>query len=361
MCMAIIFVNKISSLKTNQERENILNIKPHLWILTLFAFLLQSCGTFASFSTPTTVPLPTATPIPSSTPSPTETPLPTVVLTPPPRIDRVLIVSFDGLRPDAIEKAKMVNVQALMQSGAYTLSAQTIMPSTTLPAHSSMLVGTCPAKHIVRWDLYVPQNGFAIGTDIFDLAHTIGLQTAMVVGKEKLRQVTEPASIDYFAFIDGTDKIEDYSTIKELAINQVLQGFNLMFLHFPSGDLAGHDHGWMSKKQLKAYASDDAEFGVVLQSLKDHGLYESTIIIVTSDHGGHDTTHGYDLPEDMTIPWIISGPRVHPGQIMTQVHTMDTAATTAFVLGLPLPPEWDGVPVFEAFGLPITAQSTACR
>jgi len=40
---------------------------------------------------------------------------------------------------------------------------------------------------------------------------------------------------------------------------------------------------------------------------------------------------------------------------------MDTAATTAFVLGLPLPPEWDGVPVFEAFGLPITAQSKACQ
>jgi predicted AlkP superfamily pyrophosphatase or phosphodiesterase len=183
----------------------------------------------------------------------------------------------------------------------------------------------------------------------------------MVVGKEKLRQVSEPASLDFFAFVDGTDKIEDYSTIDELAINQVLQGFNLMLVHFPTGDLQGHDHGWMSRQQLKAYTKDDAALGLILQSLKDHGMYESTMIIVTSDHGGHDTTHGYDVPEDMTIPWIISGPRVQPGQLSTQVHTMDTAATSAFVLGLPLPPEWDGVPVFEAFGLPVTAQSKACN
>ena len=132
----------------------------------------------------------------------------------------MLIVSFDGLRPDAIAEAKMTNVMSLMQTGAYTFNAQTIMPSSTLPSHASMLVGTCPAKHIVRWNEYVPENGYAIGTDIFDLAHAAGLRTVMVVGKEKLRQVTEPASTDYFAFVDETDKIKDPLTIEQLAIQQ---------------------------------------------------------------------------------------------------------------------------------------------
>jgi arylsulfatase A-like enzyme len=148
--------------------------------------------------------------------------------------------------------------------------------------------------------------------------------------------------------------------VEELAIDQVRQGFNLMLVHFPDGDLAGHDEGWMSRKQLKAYAKDDESFGSILESLKEYGLYESTIIIVTSDHGGHDTAHGTDLPEDMTIPWIISGPRVQPGQLTTQVYTMDTAATIAYVLGLSIPPEWDGAPVFEAFGAPITELSEGC-
>jgi len=265
----------------------------------------------------------------------------------------VLIVSFDGLRPDAIAEAKMNNVLSLIQTGAYTFGAQTIMPSSTLPSHASMLVGTCPAKHIVRWNEYVPQNGYAMGTDLFDLAHAAGLRTVMVVGKEKLRQITEPTSTDYFAFVDKTDKIKDPLSIEQIAMQQILQGFGLMFVHFPGGDLAGHEFGWMSTQQLRAYAADDESFGFILETLKNHGLFQSTLIIVTADHGGHDTTHGTTMLEDMTIPWIISGSGIQPMQLTTRVHTTDTAATAAFALGLPIPPEWDGIPVYEAFGLPV--------
>jgi arylsulfatase A-like enzyme len=105
---------------------------------------------------------------------------------------------------------------------------------------------------------------------------------------------------------------------------------------------------------LETYANDDESLGFILESLKSRGMFEGTLIIVTADHGGHDTTHGFDLPEDMTIPWIVSGPGILPMQLTIPVHIMDTAATAAFALGLPIPPEWDGRPVFEAFGLPAT-------
>jgi predicted AlkP superfamily pyrophosphatase or phosphodiesterase len=250
----------------------------------------------------------------------------------------------------------MENVLTLMHAGAYTLTAQTIMPSLTLPAHTSMLVGTCPAKHIVRWNEYVPENGYALGTDLFDLAHAAGLRTVMVVGKEKLRQITEPQSTDYFQFVDHSDKIEDPYSIAQLANRQIAgEGFSLMFVHFPNGDLEGHDHGWMSRQQLQAYADDDVSFGHILETLKNQNMYEGTLIIITSDHGGHETTHGTDLPEDMTIPWIASGPGIFPMQLTTKVNTMDTAATAAFALHLSIPLEWQGVPVYEAFGLPASA------
>jgi hypothetical protein len=327
-----------------------------IWILTLFAILLQSCGSFASVSQPTPVSLPTPTLTPSPLPPPpTETPIPTETPASLPKIERVLIVSFDGLRPDAIEAADMETVKALMQSGAYTLTAQTVFPSLTLPAHASMLAGTCPAKHIVRWDEYVPQNGYALGMDIFDLAHAAGLRTVMTVAKEKLRQVTEPASTDFFDFVDRTDRIQDSTTVLRLALNQVNEGFGLMFVHFAEGDIEGHRSGWMSRAQLGVYGREDRGLGSMLQRLKDRGMYETTLIIVTSDHGGHDSTHGSDLPEDMTIPWVVSGPRIVPGELQTQVHTMDTAATAAFALGLTIPFDWDGIPVYEAFGMRVDA------
>jgi predicted AlkP superfamily pyrophosphatase or phosphodiesterase len=241
---------------------------------------------------------------------------------------------------------------SLMNTGAYSLTAQTIYPSSTLPAHSSMLVGTCPAKHIVRWDEYVPENGYAIGTDIFDIVHAAGLRTVMVVGKEKLRQVTEPTSTDFFQFIDTQDE-EEHAVIEQVASKQAADGFGLMFVHFPKGDLVGHAKGWISRPQLEAYADDDQSFGYILETLRNQGLFDSTLIIISSDHGGHETHHGTDMPEDMTIPWVVSGPGVLHMELTSQVLTMDTAATAAYALGLPIPPEWDGVPVYEAFGLPV--------
>lgn len=323
--------------------------------LTLLAFFLQACGgTSASLPTLPPASLPTPTLTPSHTPAPaTNTPPPTDIFTPAPNIARVLIVSFDGLRPDAIYAAKMTNVISLMQNGAYTLNAQTILPSLTLPSHASMLVGTCPAKHIVRWNEYVPENGYALGTDIFDVAHHAGLRTVFVAGKEKLRHVTEPASTDFFGFVDTTDKVNDTISLETMAIEEIRKGFDLMFLHFPDGDLAGHKYGWMSDEQLLAYRLDDTSLGLIFDVMKSRNLYDDTLIIITSDHGGHDTTHGSDLPEDLTIPWVISGPRTIQGELITQVYVMDTAATVAFALGLPIPTEWDGSPVYEAFGLPI--------
>ena len=282
-------------------------------------------------------------------------PLATATSTPRPLAERVLIISFDGLRPDAIGKAPMTNLIALMQSSAYSLSAQTILPSSTLPAHASMLSGMCPSKHAVYWNDYVPENGYARGVDIFDLAHASGLRTVMIVGKEKLRQVTEPESTDVFIFEEAD------STISNLAVAEIKKGFGLMFVHFPTGDLQGHEWGWMGGVQMWTFREEDKLLAQILAALDENGLRASTLIIVTADHGGIQHSHGGSLPEETTIPWIISGPGVVPGPLTSFVQTTDTAVTAAYMLGLPLPADWDGSPVTEAFGQPTPVRvSAAC-
>jgi len=303
-------------------------------------------------STPTTA---ATTPF-TVTRTATETRVPSVTPTPAPFARRALILSIDGLRPDVISLAPMKNLMNLMQSSAYTLSAQTVHPSVTLISHASMLTGLCPSKHGVDWNDYLPEKGYAQGIDLFDIAHAAGVQTVMYVGKEKLRQITEPASTDQFVYINDRD-----SVIVDRLLADFPENFGVLFIHFPLVDDMGHVYGWLSPQQLNVAFRADEALGRLLAELDAHNLRGETLIIITADHGGHETIHGTTMPEDMTIPWVASGPGIQPKQLMTTVHTMDTAATAAFALGLEIPGEWDGVPVYEAFGLPVIKKSSQCQ
>lgn len=317
----------------------------------LACILLASCQSAAIIETATPIPTSNATPVSTATP----TLEPSLTPAPPPLARRVLVLSIDGLRPDAIPLAPMPNLMAWMQSAAYSLSAQTVHPSATLPAHVSMLSGQCPDKHGVNWNDYIPENGFAPVTDIFDLAHAAGMKTVMYVGKEKLRQITEPESTDIFEFINDRDLV-----VAERLIENFPADFGLMFVHFATTDDMGHVYGWLSSEQLSVIFRADQALGNLLAELDSRGIREETLVIVTSDHGGHEDFHGSRLPEDMTVPWIAFGAGIQPAALTSKITTTDTAATIAYALNLPIPSEWDGMPIYEAFGLPAEEAARGC-
>ena len=75
------------------------------------------------------------------------------IIQPGPSLSRnVILISIDGLRPDAIEQFGAPTLQRLMNEGTYSLKARTILPSSTLPSHTSMLSGEPPDQHHVLWN-----------------------------------------------------------------------------------------------------------------------------------------------------------------------------------------------------------------
>jgi len=319
-----------------------------LWGLTAL-LLLSACLPSTATSTPTptyfpTTPPETATPF-SPAPATQTSPPPTATATPLPSIKRVLIITVDGLRPDAISLAPMPNLLALMEEGVYSLTAQTIYPSSTLPAHASIVTGMCPDKHGVDWNDFLPNRGYANGPSLFDIAHEAGLRTVMIVGKEKLQQIARPESVDYFEYVNDRD-----SVIVEAAVPIIADGFDLMLIHLPLVDILGHEYGWLSPNYLIGAFRADEAIGTILATLDEAGLRPGTLIIVTADHGGHETSHGGKSPAEMTVPWILTEPSLNPRAIQRPIGVVDTAATAAFALNLPIPSIWDGIPVLETFG-----------
>ena len=58
-----------------------------------------------------------------------------------------LFVMIDGLRPDALAKIDCPTLSGLRARGASTLSARSVMPSVTLPCHTSIFHAVPPTRH----------------------------------------------------------------------------------------------------------------------------------------------------------------------------------------------------------------------
>jgi predicted AlkP superfamily pyrophosphatase or phosphodiesterase len=250
------------------------------------------------------------------------------------------------LRPEAIQLAETPNLDDLIARGAVAWKAQTILPSVTLPGHTSMLSGSSPTVHGVTWNSYDPSRGYVPEPTLFSVAHDAGLTTAMFVGKEKLEHIAIPGTVDTFAYVVGGDA----QVAAQAADHLVGTMPDITFVHLPDVDVTGHVHGWLSSPQLEFVTRADEAVGVLLGALEQVKRLDSTLIIVTADHGGSGTSHGGSDSESMTIPWIIAGPGIRASYEVTgQVRVYDTAVTAAWALGLPVVSEWEGLPVVEVF------------
>jgi hypothetical protein len=298
------------------------------------------------------VPTPMATPSPTSLPAVAviepvvSAPVPTATVAAQTGIQYVVIISVDGMRPDAIDAAVAPRMKALRARGAFSPHAQTVLNSITLISHASMTTGMTPEKHGLTWGMpYIGWPGIN-GPTLFSVAHAAGFSTAMAFGKHKLRYMILPNSVDKL-FGEDTHDLE----VKNEAVKMIEEGMpNVLFIHFPDTDRVGHAFGWMSDNQLFAVDYTDALIGEIVDTLEAGGYLPNTLLIITADHGGQGKGHGDDSPLDRTIPWLAVGPGVPEGVILNSpINTYDTAATALYALKLPIPENWDGKPVLEIF------------
>jgi arylsulfatase A-like enzyme len=264
-----------------------------------------------------------------------------------PKVKHVFIVSFDGGKPSVMQESVMPTLMAMRKEGAGTWEAFTVVPSVTLVSHTSMLTGVQPDKHLIDWNDWKPEKGLVQVPTIFGLARAKGLTTALFAGKEKFKHLNVPGTLDAFSIPSY-----DAKTVAQVAAKYIQElKPNLCFIHFADSDGAGHEFGWGTEEQKKAFADEDEALLTLQSAIEKAGIQKESVIILTADHGGHDKTHGSTQLADMHIPWIVWGAGVRKDfTIPSRVSTCDTAATALWLLRVPLPDSMDGKPVKSAFG-----------
>jgi len=252
---------------------------------------------------------------------------------------RCVLFSVDGMRPDGLVAADAPFLKQRMREGAYTLSSRTVMPSVTLPCHTSLFFGVEPERHGITTNTWTPQVRPVVG--VVEALHRAGHRCSSFYNWEPLRDLAPPETLTASFFLnnyeddEGTGDVE----IANLAAERLRFGTaDFAFVYLGYTDTAGHRYGWMSDPYLQAIANADRCIASVCRPLDDDWN-----IIVTSDHGGHGKSHGTDMPEDILTPIVMWGPSISKaGQIQSDARITDIAPTILDLFDVPAPKEWIG-------------------
>ena len=249
---------------------------------------------------------------------------------------KVLVILVDGMRPDAL--TDIPEFERFKAAASYTLDAQTVMPSVTLPCHMSLFHSVDPSRHGTTTNTYAPQVRPIDG--ICEVLNAAKKKCAMFYNWHQLRDLARPGSLVHEYFFAG--RLTGYELANQkvtVAAIEYIKEYrpDFAFLYLGWVDEAGHANGWMSEEYMRSVK----ESWKCIEKISDT-LDEEYAVIVTADHGGHDRTHGTESPEDMTIPIFFKGTPFEKGKALEGISIKDIAPTVAALCGVEPAEEWEG-------------------
>ena len=247
-----------------------------------------------------------------------------------PAIGHVVLISLDTCRADHLScygyaRPTTPNIDALAKKGY--LFSNTITPiPLTLPAHTSMLTGTIPphhGKHENKDPYFDPSH-----VTLAQLLKTKGYITGGFVGSQ-IMNGSFGLSRGFDTYDDRFDQSERRAEEVNRAAFEWLEKQKdspvFLFLHYydPHDDYDPPEpFATTFKESLYAgeIAYTDHCIGEVFAKLKSLGMYESSLIIVTSDHGEMlgehgEITHMYFIYQSaMMVPFVCKLPGSNAAQ-----------------------------------------------
>jgi len=256
-------------------------------------------------------------------------------------VKHVVIISIDGFRPDFYRDPSWgtINMRQLAASGISADGVNSVFPTLTFPNHTTIITGARPANHGIYFNApFTPGQEeesdawYWYAKDIktktlWEAAKDAGLVTASVnwpvsagaaavdynipiikgKGKSQLAVTAEnstPPGILDTVQIYATGKFDqiDFNTNADYLVMDEnvarISGYifrryhpGLLTLRLSCVDHFEHIEGRSGELVSRAVSGADRAIRTVLESVQRAGLQDSTVVIVTGDHGFAEVEH----------------------------------------------------------------------
>lgn len=248
------------------------------------------------------------------------------------QVKHVVIVTIDGFRPDFYLDSSWhtPTLKMLMKQGAYAKGVTSAFPSMTYPSHTTIITSVPPAKHgVFSNNVFEPQgstgkmywNDSSIKSPtIWKLAKDKGLTVAALfwpvsanapvdynipdigsMGERVRADFSKPArfidTVKAEVFNDTAQinygRDENVGRIAAYVIKEAQP--NLMTVHLFSVDHSEHMEGRDGPMVREAIADADSAVAIIINSLQQQNIWDSTVLIVAGDHGFVNVTKRLNL------------------------------------------------------------------
>ena len=282
------------------------------------------------------------------------------------KVRHIVLISIDTCRADYLScygyhLKTTPNIDAVAGEGIIFENAVTSVPL-TLPSHSTMLTGTIPPYHGVRSNTSYRLSDFNL--TIAEILQEKGYKTGGVIGEFILgSQLGISQGFDEYndRFLGQRERYFEKERrageVSDLAVKWIGENADedfFLFLHYfdPHVEYIPPEP-FASKFAENPYAGEiaytDECIGKVIDKLKSLGIYESTLLIITADHGEsfgeHDEyTHSYFIYNPtIKVPLVFKLPGQNKAKrIKDMVGIIDIVPTILGQAGFSIPIDVQG-------------------
>ena len=246
----------------------------------------------------------------------------------------LVFIGLDGWGGAYVEKANMPTAKRMMADGSSSIYAQCVMPSKSWPNWTALFYGT---------PLEEQTSGSGPFPSIFTLVKQRNEEEKPVLFYEwgDLERIAPDEILE-------TRRIRsDSESARKIAayIKETKPFLTTVVFNEPD-----HNGFWGFPSYYAKLAEMDGYIAIIEQAVKDAGIYDDTVFILSADHGGTVTGHGRNIPKHRRIPLVIYGSNIKNGIIIPANRSIcDIAPTMAIILGLEIPFEWSGKPILGIF------------
>lgn len=253
----------------------------------------------------------------------------------------------------AVDEGKMPTVKKVFyDKGAVFTHGLSLFPTTSTTVYQAYVTGLLPGHsgipHLERMDRqtedvigYLTVSGFdKINSDLINLRAITNPEVVDIQPPTTIYEMLDgyPTEVIYSSFSRGatnrypakapisalwsTYVSEDVENVDVLAMKRVMELFGGPTEKIPryamvglySSDIMGHKHGPQSEDVQAVLTQFDVFLHDFMKLLDERGIADKTYIIITADHGMHDTGELFNLNKALSDAGVkIRSPKTHKG------------------------------------------------